>query len=256
MFREDIPYEVSKPKYTKENWEIGFGLQAIDNLKPSEYLVELADLQIQGKIAYRELEENLRRYYENDANPEDSMEADFSSLRIAEILTMDGFTLSPITLLNYHKFLFSNVDGFAYPVGTFRNENITKSESVLDGDSVKYTDYPFLKDTLTWEFEQEREKSYQNLSDEAVAHQVMQFISSIWQVHPFREGNTRTIAVLAIKYLRNLGFEIDNTPFKNHSKYFRDALALANATRDKKTDKYLRMFTENALLGGRHALKI
>ena len=109
---------------------------------------------------------------------------------------------------------------------------------------------------MIWDFGQEKDKDYRGKIREQVAHEVMSFISGIWQIHPFREGNTRTIAVFAIKYLNTLGFELNNEPFKNHSKFFRDALALANAARMIRTDKYLQMFTENALLGGTHELVI
>lgn len=256
MFREDIPYEEMEVKYTKENWEIGFGLQAIDGLKPSKYLVELAEKQITGGIPYEKVASSLKQYYEEGAKPEDNMEADFSSMRIAEILADSSFTFSPVTLLGCHRKLFSGIETFHYPVGEFRKLNMTKKEPVLDGASVSYTDYEMIKDTLTWDFEQEKSKDYLGKSREEIAHEVMKFISSIWQVHPFREGHTRTIAVFAIKYLRTFGFELNNEPFKNHSKYFRDALAIAHASRDKQTDKYLRMFTENLLLTGTHVLVI
>jgi len=256
MFREDIPYEEVEAQYTKENWEIGFGLQAIDALKPSKYLVELAEKQILGKISYEEVETSLKQYYEEGAKPEDNMEADFSSMRIAEILADQSFTFSPVTLLGYHRKLFSGIATFHYPVGEFRKLNMTKKEPALGGASVSYTDYGMIKDTLTWDFDQEKGKDYRGKTREEVAHEVMAFISSIWQVHPFREGNTRTIAVFAIKYLKTFGFELNNEPFKNHSKYFRDSLTLANADRMNRTDKYLRMFTENALLGGVHELVI
>ena len=256
MFREEIPYEEMELQHTKENWEIGFGLQAIDGLKPSEYLVELAKKQITGEISYEEVEISLKHYYEEGAKPEDSMEADFSSMRIAEILADKSFTFSPVALLGYHRKLFSGIETFHCPVGEFRKLNITKKEPVLNGATVSYTDYEMIRDTLTWDFDQEKGKDYRGKTREETAHEVMEFISSIWQVHPFREGNTRTIAVFAIKYLHTFGFEINNEPFKNHSRYFRDALALANAGRMNRTGEYLRMFTENVLLGGTHELMI
>jgi len=256
MFREDIPYEEIQIKYTKDNWEIGFGLQAIDGLKPSDYLVELAKKQIRGYISYEEVETSLVQYYEEGVKPEDNMEADFSSMHIAEILADQSFTFSPVTLLGYHRKIFSSIETFHYPVGEFRKLNMTKKEPVLGGESVSYTDYGMIKDTLTWDFEQEKSKDYRGRKKEEIAHEVMAFISSIWQIHPFREGNTRTIAVFAIKYLNTFGFELNNEPFKNHSKYFRDSLALANANRMTRTDRYLRMFTENILLGGKHELVI
>lgn len=254
MFREEIPYVEVEPTYSKENWEIGFGLQAIDGLKPSEYLVALAEQQIAGKLTYTEVEENLQKYYEASASFEDKMEADFSSMRIAAILSDVSFTFSPATLLGYHRKLFSGIETFRYPVGEFRKLNMTKKEPVLGGASVSYTDYEVIKETLIWDFEQEKEKDYRGKTRKEMAHEVMAFISNIWQVHPFREGNTRTIAVFAIKYWRTFGFELNNEPFKHHAKYFRDSLVLANADRLRQTDQYLRMFTEYALLGCRGEL--
>ena len=256
MFREEIPYIEVVPKYTKENWEIGFGLQAIDGLKPSEYLVELAEKQIAGMIGYDDVETNLRDYYENQAETKDNMEADFSAMRIAEILADNSFTFSPITLLGYHKIIFSGIETFHYPVGEFRKTNMTKNEPILNGATVSYTNYQMIKPTLDYDFAQEKAKDYSGKSRVDIAHEVMQFISSIWQVHPFREGNTRTMSVFAIKYLREFGFELDNEPFKNHARYFRDSLAIANARPDIKKDIYLRMFTENAVLGGKNELVI
>jgi len=256
LFREDIPYEEAQQQYTQENWEIGFGLQAIDGLKPSEYLVELAEKQTLGKLTYEEVEINLKRYYEENPVALPNLEADISSMRIAEILADPSFTFSPVMLLGIHRKLFSGIDTFQFPVGEFRTINMTKKEPVLNGATVAYTDYGMIKETLTWDFQQEKSKDYRGKSLEAIAHEVMSFISGVWQVHPFREGNTRTIAVFAIKYLRTFGFEINNEPFKNHSRFFRDALALANAGRLQQTDKYLRMFTENVLLNGNYDLKI
>ena len=256
MFREEIPYEEAEARYTKENWEIGFGLQAIDGLKPSNYLVELAEKQIAGKITYEEVETSLKQYYEEDAKSSDNMEADISSMRIAEILADQSFTFSPVTLLGIHRKLFSGIETFHYPVGEFRKTNITKKEPALDGATVSYSSYAMIKETLKWDFEQEKSKEYHGKAKAEIAHEVMAFISSIWQVHPFREGNTRTIAVFAIKYLHTFGFELNNEPFKNHSRYFRDSLAIANADRINRTDKYLRMFTENTLLSGTHELII
>lgn len=275
MFGEEVPYEEEQinecPDYRRANWSIGFGLQAIDGLEPSDYLLELAELHIAGMITFEEIEKKLAEYYQKatlrvgegsakyykaGAYQANSMEGDFSSLRITEILSTDGFTLSPATLLSYHRIIFSGIAEFHYPVGKFRTVNITKEESVLNGDTVSYTIHQNIRDALAWDFEQEKNNDYLNLEKAEAAHRAMKFISTIWQIHPFRDGNTRTMAVFAIKYLRHLGFEVDNEPFKNHSKFFRDALVLANYHRKGQTDKYLMMFTENALLKGKRDLRI
>ncbi|WP_261813036.1 Fic family protein [Paraclostridium bifermentans] len=78
------------------------------------------------------------------------------------------------------------------------------------------------------------------------------FTSSIWQVHPFCEGNTRTTAVFIIKYLRSLGYNVNNDLFKKHSLYFRNALVLSNysdVNRNIRPDfKYLESFFEKLLI--------
>lgn len=256
MFSEDIPYKVDEPQYTRENWEIGFGFQKIDGLEPSKYLLALVDQQLAGKITYDQLMEQLKSYHNTPASSNDSEEADYTSARIAEILSDNSFSLKPTTLLDYHRTIFSGMKSFRHPVGKYRSENITKDERVLGGKSVGYARYTAISETLTYDFGEEHKKRYKGLSKEEIAHSVMKFISNIWQVHPFREGNTRTCGVFAVKYLRHLGFDVDNEPFKHHAKFFRDALALENGPIVLQTDKYLRMFTENAVLGGTNELVI
>ncbi|MCL1950565.1 MAG: Fic family protein [Turicibacter sp.] len=246
--RDDSVYE------RMDLWETSFGLQATDNLKPSAYMVSLAKAHVLGEKDYEEISNDLNTYYSNHEDGYETMEADFASLRINEILSTTGFTFSPATLLSYHRRLFSGITSFRYPVGEFRKVNITKSEEVLGGDSVIYTDFSDISDTLNWDFSQEKGFDYGGLSKEEMAHHVMDFISNAWQVHPFREGNTRTVAVFTIKYLRHLGFEINNTPFKQNAKYFRDALVIANAKRPLQTKRFLKKFTENILLDGKNAL--
>jgi len=279
MFREEIPYVaevINKcPDFRRSNWNIAFGLQAIDGKKPSAFLAKLAEKQIAGEMTFEEIELRLNLYYGKALVPrgtmmiedakasyfveieeETSIEADYSSTRIAEILSTESFALNPGTLLGYHEQIFSGIEEFHYPVGQFRKVNISKREEVLNGDSVLYSNFEVIRQTLNWDFEQEKDYDYLTLSKHEKAHRVMKFISGIWQIHPFREGNTRTIAAFAIKYLRYLGFEVDNKPFERHSVFFRDALALANYHKEGKTEKYLTMFTENLLLGGKHDLII
>ena len=259
MFGEDVQYREEEANegqgYKRAIWSVGFGLQAVDGLVPSGYMVELAEAHVLGQKSYEEIESELNVFY-GESGSEETMEADYASLRIVEILSTDGFVFSPATLLGYHRLLFSDVESFGYPVGKFRDVNITKDEAVLNGETVIYGDFRMLKDTLMWDFEQEKDKDYTHMGKSDVVFEVMDFISDVWQIHPFRDGNTRTIAVFAIKYLRYLGFEVDNEPFKMHSKFFRDALVFANCHKEMRTDKYFRMFVENALLGAEHELVI
>ena len=258
MFGEEIPYEVEENNRTKAEkkaiWEIAIGLQKTDGLTPSEYLVQLANENINGEKCYHQIKEDLYDYYSENGCTSRTREADFSSLKINEILNSDSFTFSPATLLEYHRQLFEDVEGFDFPVGKFRGENLTKKQEVLGGQTVTYSDYNSIKRILTWDFEQEKEVDYKNMSEKAIVNKAMNFISNVWQVHPFREGNTRTCAVFAIKYLRTLGIDTDNVPFRENSEYFRDALVLNNAPLKLQTGEFLQKFSENAFLGANHNL--
>ena len=83
-------------------------------------------------------------------------------------------------------------------------------------------------------------------------------VFSIWQIHPFCEGNTRSTAVFAIKYLRYFGFDINNEAFAKNSWYFRNALVRANYVNYSKnvtaTPLFLERFFDNLLFGAKHEL--
>jgi fido (protein-threonine AMPylation protein) len=250
-------YDIENNKYSYQKkldiWDAAFGLQKVDNLSPSDYARELARENAEGKMDYAEVEESLKQYYEK-ACEQSTKEADIVSLKIAEILSRNGFKLSPATLLGIHKHLFEGVFD-DIPAGKFRHYNITKKEPVLDGDTVVYDDFAMIAETLNYDFALEGDFDYSSLESREKAFKAMKFISGIWQIHPFGEGNTRTIAVFAIKYFRTLGFDVDDSLFKEHSGFFRDALVLANYHKKGKTSKFLDKFTENLLLEGKHKLQ-
>ncbi|MDR0666743.1 MAG: Fic family protein [Campylobacteraceae bacterium] len=254
-----MEYDITKNKYSpkekKDIWDTAFGLQKVDNLEPSDYMRHQAQQHIQNKIEYADIEKNIKSYYKN-SQEQSTKEADIVSLRVAELLSRNGFKFSPATLLGIHKYLFTDILPANIPIGKFRNYNITKKEDVLNWDTVLYDDFGMLNDTLEYDFKKESMVDYDVLNRREKAFSAMNFISDIWQIHPFGEGNTRTIAVFAIKYFRILGFEIDNSLFKEHSKYFRDALVLANYHKIGKTLEYLDKFTENLLLDGKNTLNI
>ena len=217
-----------------ESWELAIGLNEVDNLKPSEYLIELTKDSIDNNKTYNEVEEALYTYYSNQdlSNKEiqKTLEADIVTTRIVSIINDRSFRFSPIYLKTIHKKLFSG----AFPeelekyVGVFRDCNLTKEEPILNGKSVIYADYSSIEDFLEYDFNIESNKSYKNLDKLDFVKNISKFTSSIWQIHPFREGNTRTIAVFIIKYLNSKGLSVNNEPFKDNSKYFRDALVLSN----------------------------
>ena len=187
---------------------------------------------------------------------ESTKEGDLVSSRIAQLLGERAFVFSPVQLQTIHRRLFDQLLPHA---GTYRTYNITKKEWVLKGDSVYYASYDSIEDTLRYDFAQEQGFAYAGLSAVDVAHHIARFVSGVWQIHPFGEGNTRTTAVFAIKYLRTMGYEVNNGPFQDHSWYFRNALVRANyedVTRGiAPTMTYLERFFQNLLCGTRHELK-
>ncbi|MCL1935560.1 MAG: Fic family protein [Defluviitaleaceae bacterium] len=255
-FGEDIPYiEIEDKKYAeKENWEIGFGLQAADSLKPSSYALELAEKNYNGKLSFEEVVKELKNYHSSNKTKNRQSEADISAARITEILTNGTFRLSPSTLKEYHNIIFQGIEDFKYPVGEFRKTNLLKEEDVLNNTSVEYVNFASIKNTLEYDFDTEKEKSYTGLNKFEIVKETTKFISGIWQIHPFREGNTRTIATFCIMYLRQFGFKVDNKPFFKNAKYFRDSLVLSNAPRNFKTNIFLNKFMQNAFLNTNHIL--
>lgn len=101
---------------------------------------------------------------------------------------------------------------------------------MLDGATVMYGSASELRATLEYDFSQEKDFSYRGLSMDEIIHHLAVFISRLWQIHIFGEGNTRTTAVFFIKYLRTLGFSATNDIFEDHAWYFRNALVRANYT--------------------------
>ncbi len=224
--KQGEPNEVEKTK----NWETAIGLQDVDGLKPSKYLLETAKEHIEGNIDIKEVENRINQYYKvlderKSFESEDNEEADKVAVRIAEILSDKSFNFSPTELISIHQKLFSGVFKHA---GKIRTYNFTKNEWVLNGDTVIYSSYDTIMDSLKYDFEQEKNFSYKDLPfDDSIKH-LCRFTSNIWQVHPFCEGNTRTTAVFIIKYLRTFGFNINDDVFAEHSWYFRNSLVRAN----------------------------
>ena len=244
-------------------WQTAIGLQQVDGLKPSEYLIQTAILNIEGDITFEEVKNRIDNYYktqvarQNDKEDDRTEEADKVSARIAEILSEKTFSFSPVSYLNIHRRLFNGICKFA---GKIRDYNITKSEWVLDGETVFYADADTLKATLEYDFEQEKKFDYKGLNTQQIIEHIAHFISYLWQIHIFGEGNTRTTAVFLIQYLRKLGFnDTNNDLFAQHSWYFRNALVRANYRNLKigvyATEKYVVRFLENLLLGENHILK-
>ena len=255
--------ETEDSKQKQLNWNIAFGLQAVDNLKPSKYMVDLATENIIGKKSYEIVEDEIKQYYENaDKNKKDKeeKEADEVSVRIVKILNDKAFTFNYLTLKQYHKKLFENIDiGIDEKyIGEFRDYNITKNEPILNGETVQYADYSMIEETLKYDFEEETNQRYTEKTEKEKLERLCTFTSHIWQVHPFGEGNTRTTALFIQKYLNSKGFDINNEQFKDNSLYFRNALVRANYSNISKgiegDNKYLIMFFENLLFNKNNKL--
>ena len=241
-------------------WQTAIGLQDVDGLKPSKYLIETAKKNIDGDITLEEANDLIHSYYKSKTARLDvenrTEEADKVSARIAQILSEDAFVFSPNQLIAIHRRLFDGIYKFA---GTIRDYNISKKEWILKGKSVVYAGADTIKDTMKYDFDLEKSFDYSALSiDESIKH-ITGFIANMWQIHPFGEGNTRTTAVFAIKYLRSLGFNVTNTLFADNSWYFRNALVRANYADIQKgifEDKtFLERFFRNLLLDEQNELK-
>ncbi len=253
--RQGEPNKAEKAKV----WKTAIGLQQVDGLKPSDYLIATARQNIEGDISIDEVKQLIDSYYKQHPSKDTdnrTEEADKVSAVIAEILSEQTFTFSPAEYLTIHRRLFQGVYSHA---GKIREYNITKQEWVLNGETVLYASAESLKATLEYDFEKEKKFSYKGLSQQEIIEHIAHFISDLWQIHIFGEGNTRTTAIFLIKYLRKLGFkEVNNNIFAEHSWYFRNALVRVNyedlSKGIYKTEKYLIQFLSNLLLGENHSL--
>lgn len=258
-FKEYIKQSEPNKREKGYAWSTAIGLQAVDGLEPSEHLVKTAIENIEGYITMEDAEKRINSYYktiENRNVDDRTEEADKVSVRIASILSEKAFTFSPSEYIGIHKKLFIGIYKHA---GKIRDYNITKEEWVLDGETVMYGNATELRQTLEYDFEQEKKFSYKGLNQDEIIEHLAFFISRLWQIHIFGEGNTRATAVFFIKYLRSLGYDATNDIFAENSWYFRNALVRANYTNLKKniheTTVYLEKFLRNLLLGEKNELK-
>lgn len=254
-FREKEPDKLNRGYI----WSTAIGLQAVDGLKPSKYLIKTAIQNIEGEISVQEARTLIDSYYKENTshtkNDERTEEADKVSCRIAEILSETAFTFSPNEYISIHRKLFQDI---YVDAGRIRDYNITKKEWILDGETVIYGSASELRPTLEYDFSKERNFSYRGLNMNETIQHIAKFISMLWQIHIFSEGNTRTTAVFLIKYMRSLGFNATNDIFAENAWYFRNALVRANYTNLEKniheTTEYVEMFLRNLLLNEKNEL--
>lgn len=239
-------------------WQTAVGLQDVDKLRPSEYLLNTAKENIEGNISIDEVKKRINSYYEESGRhvSKGTEEADKVSVHIAEILSDRSFVFSPAQYISIHRRLFQGVFSHA---GKLRDYNIKKEEWVLDGASVMYGGALELRETLDYDFKTEQEFSYADLTMSEIISHLARFVSRLWQIHIFCEGNTRTTAVFFIKYLRSMGFNVTNDVFAKNAWYFRNSLVRANY-RDVKNGvnedmSFLEAFLRNLLMGEQNELK-
>lgn len=259
---EEYKKQNEPEKYKKaENWGVAIGLQQVDNLTPSTYLIKIAKDNIEGKISIDEANEEISRYYKKNpaktTKEHNEKEADEVSARIAKLLSTHTFSFGPAELISIHKTLFTGILDNKI-AGKIRTYDITEKEPILNGDTVIYGRADSIKETLDYDFSQEKQFNYKGLSIKEKVEHIARFISGIWQIHPFGEGNTRTTAVFTIKYLYTLGFETNNDMFEKYAQYFRNALVRANYQNLKKdityTTEYLDKFFGRLLLDEKNLL--
>ena len=241
-------------------WRVAIGLQAVDGLTTSDYLNETARRNIEGEINIDEARQLVKTYYQKkttrEPDDDEKQEADEVSGNISKLLQTDAFTYSVAGFAAIHKAIF---DGVFKHAGRFRDYDITKKEWALRGDTVQYARWQDLRMTIQYDLDQERQFDYSDLDKDLMVEHIAKFVSGLWEIHPFCEGNTRTTAIFTIKYLRTLGFDINNDLFEQNSWYFRNALVRANYRNLAKGVNYepifLVRFFRNLLLGENNELK-
>ena len=241
-------------------WQTAIGLQAVDGLHTSEYLRDTACKHIEGEIDIDEARELIRSYYQSktlrEPDDDEKQEADKVSANITKILSSQTLDFSTGGYISVHRRVF---DGVFKHAGKLRDYDITKREWVLEGDTVNYLNWEDLRRAIDYDISQEKVFSYKGISADGMVKHITQFVSGLWQIHAFCEGNTRTTAVFTILYLRSIGFKVDNSLFAHHSWYFRNALVRANYKNVLKgidyTPVYLERFFRNLLLGEKWDLR-
>lgn len=269
----DFPYEVASSTSSSEvratYWKVASGLQEVDGLTTSPYMETVAKEYIVGKWSATEISELIKVYYREKLASQTAdtafthvnaeLEADAVSCRIVEILDRNAFVFAPFMLDDIHQQLFQDLNSNIYQPGRHKTEQLVKSELILNGDSVLYADPSMVDRALSFAFTEEEDYAYAAEFDDAQIDHLSRFVARLWQIHPFCEGNTRTVAVFTILYLKHLGFDANNEPFENHARYFRDALVRANY-RNAKAEAlpnrtFLNHFFENLLAGGKNELR-
>lgn len=228
-FKKYIEHGEPSQREKANAWATAVGLQDVDGLSVSPYLLDNARSHIEGEISIEDVQSRLRAYYQikdsRGKSADDNEEADRAAANIVHLLGQPSFVFSLAGLQAIHRRIF---DGVFTHAGKFRDCDITKREWVLDGDTIMYGMASELVPTVEYDLSVERQADYSRMSEDERVEHLAHFTAGLWQIHPFREGNTRATAVFLIKYLRQMGYEVDNDLFSREAFYFRNALVRAN----------------------------
>ena len=155
----------------------------------------------------------------------DNYETTLSRIAIVELLKKPIDIKSTKDIFEIHERLFKEIYSWA---GKARTINIYKTEPVLNGLSVNYSDHTCINKDLNKIQKEIESFDWQSSSKKEMLAKIVRIISGIWQVHAFREGNTRTVCLFLYFFIKkyNLKFNVDF--IGEHSKYFRNALVLAS----------------------------
>ena len=241
-------------------WAAALGLQATDGLRTSYEMRRTALQYIEGHLTIDEVRQHINEYYKSNppatTDKEKEQEADKVACNIADVLFNKRLDFSTDGYLNLHRQIF---DGVYDHAGQLRSNDIVKSEWVLEKDTVFYLHWEELRMALDSNFQFERNLHYDELNKEDLLEWIAFFTAGIWHIHPFNEGNTRTIAVFSILLLRPLGYDIHTDVFADHSWYFRNAMVRANYMNELKhihvNPDFLIRFYRNWMFGDQWDLR-
>lgn len=255
-FDEYIVHGEPEQKEKADAWQTAIGLQNVDGLKVSSYLLDTTRQHIEGDITIDEARERIKAYYETKSGHDEvDEEGDKAAANIAKILSEPSFAFSLVGLPSIHRRIFEGVFKFA---GQLRTVELSKKEWVLGGNaSVSYQPAVDLRAAIEYDLAREKEFDYSSQPILEIINHLARFIADLWQIHPFREGNTRTTAVFLIKYLRSMGIPTTNDMFKKHSWYFRNALVRTSykGLNISPTTKFVERFLRNVILGEKNELR-
>lgn len=152
-------------------------------------------------------------------------EADITNLAMAGIYGRRYEKFDVETLQDVHRSIFGQIYEWA---GEFRTIQMIKPEDVLGGDTVRYAFPKEIKKQLNASMKEIAKLKRNGKNDRDIVFRIVRIIAQIWQTHPFREGNTRSVIVFAVLLANALGFEVEHELFKTHSAYVRNALVWAS----------------------------